>query len=617
MVAAMADPDEFDALYKDARDRLLAQTYLLTGDLPAARSAVREAFVVGWHHWTKVNARGEPEAEVRPRAWANASRRATTRPWHREKDVDPEVARTLEVLGDLDWAPRRMLVACEVAHLPLAEASREVGVTVEDGAQHLAIGRAELAAHRGLTTPEEVEAALGAVTATLVDVRWPRPSILRRAGRRRRRLHTVGGVALACVALVVSGAVVHDADGTATSLARSVDRDAPAETGPTQVPKLAESFTTAQLLPGSEVELLSPDSTWTSTTSDNTSGDGLVLPCQQARYADPEGLAGFVSAHRATTPEGTSLRAFQASELSRDPEAATATLQSWASWYGGCDEPRAQLLGTYDVTGVGDTAMAFTVRVGGPPQSVVTAAIARTGDITTTVVSDAAATEADSREAVVNLLASAVDRVCGSEAGGTCSTSPALEPRLPLPTGDSPTLLEPIDLPPVPGIDLPWSGTRPAAPEVNPAATVCDRAAFTDGFADPTTRTFVIPDAGLPATFGLAQTSGRLSDQQVADGFVGTIADRIAGCVEQDLVTSAEVIGSSESESGRLIAWDLEVRVDEDNTVRVLMGVARAGNLVTQVGFVPAGDADLDDDTFVALLQRARERLLVADPAAG
>ncbi|HEY1135411.1 MAG TPA: hypothetical protein VGE77_12630 [Nocardioides sp.] len=611
----MADPDAFDAFYKDARDRLLAQTYLLTGDLPAARSAVREAFVVGWHHWSKVNARGEPETEVRPRAWANAARRATTRPWHREKGIDPEVARTLEVLGDLDWAPRRMLVLAEVARLPLAEAAREVGVTVEDGAQHLAVGRAELAAHRGLTTPEELEAALSAVTATIVDTRWPRPSILRRAGRRRRRLHTVGGVALACVAIVVSGAVVHDADGTATSLARSVDRDAPsAPASPAPVPEIAEGFTTAQLLPGEEVELLSPDSAWTSTTSDNTGGDGLVLPCQQSRYADPEGLAGFVSAHTASASDGTSLRAFQASELSRDPAAAGTTFESWATWFGGCDEGRAQLVETYDVAGVGDDAMAFVVRVGGPPSSVVTAAVARTGDVTTAVVADTGS-GADEREPVVNLLASAVDRVCDSEAGGACSTSPALEPRLPVATGDAPLLLDLVDLPAVSGIDLPWSGTRPTAPEANPAATVCDRASFAEGVADPTTRTFVIPDAGLPATFGLAQTSGRLSDQQVADGFVGTIADRMADCVEQDLVTSARVIGSGEYDDGRMSVWRLAVRVDEESTVRVLMGVARVGNLVTQVGFVPAGDADVDDDTFVALVERARERLLVAAAA--
>ena len=42
----MQGPDEFDAFYKDARERLLMQTYALTGDLPAARSAVRDAFLV-------------------------------------------------------------------------------------------------------------------------------------------------------------------------------------------------------------------------------------------------------------------------------------------------------------------------------------------------------------------------------------------------------------------------------------------------------------------------------------------------------------------------------------------------------------------------------------------
>src|SRR5690606_1039230 len=43
----------FDAFYKESRDRLVVQTLALTGDLAVARSAVREAFVVTWHHWRK------------------------------------------------------------------------------------------------------------------------------------------------------------------------------------------------------------------------------------------------------------------------------------------------------------------------------------------------------------------------------------------------------------------------------------------------------------------------------------------------------------------------------------------------------------------------------------
>ena len=68
----MKDPDEFDQFYKDVRARLLVLTYCLTGDLPASRSAVRDAFVVTWHHWRKVVAPGgprgvDPGPRLRPR----------------------------------------------------------------------------------------------------------------------------------------------------------------------------------------------------------------------------------------------------------------------------------------------------------------------------------------------------------------------------------------------------------------------------------------------------------------------------------------------------------------------------------------------------------------------
>ena len=80
----MTDPDEFDAFYKDARGRLLLQTYALTGDVKAARSAVRDSFVVAWHHWRKVSRLPDPEGYVRPYAWTHAQRRHPARIWHRD-----------------------------------------------------------------------------------------------------------------------------------------------------------------------------------------------------------------------------------------------------------------------------------------------------------------------------------------------------------------------------------------------------------------------------------------------------------------------------------------------------------------------------------------------------
>ena len=47
----MRSPDAFDDFYAGSRDRLLLETYALTGDVPAARAAVRDAFAVAWQHW--------------------------------------------------------------------------------------------------------------------------------------------------------------------------------------------------------------------------------------------------------------------------------------------------------------------------------------------------------------------------------------------------------------------------------------------------------------------------------------------------------------------------------------------------------------------------------------
>lgn len=99
----------FDAFYKDARDRLLLQTFALTGDLPAARAAVRDAFILSWHHWRKVSRLADPETDVRPRAWTLAQRRANARVWHKEKGLAPENAATLDALAKL---PRHNAGCC-------------------------------------------------------------------------------------------------------------------------------------------------------------------------------------------------------------------------------------------------------------------------------------------------------------------------------------------------------------------------------------------------------------------------------------------------------------------------------------------------------------------------
>ncbi|MCW2816327.1 MAG: polymerase sigma factor, partial [Nocardioides sp.] len=185
MKSAMRQPDDFDAFYKDARERLLAQTYALTGDLGASRRAVREAFVVAWHRWRKLSRHGRPEDVVRPHAWRLAQRNHTARVWHREKDITPQTRATLDALGRLTVAQRRVLVLTQLASVSLPEMAREVGLPLERAERELQAGSDALALALGTealslrTVFEDLAASVGG------RGRWPRASIVRRSGAAR------------------------------------------------------------------------------------------------------------------------------------------------------------------------------------------------------------------------------------------------------------------------------------------------------------------------------------------------------------------------------------------------------------------------------------------------
>ena len=207
----MKQPDEFDAFYKGARTRLLLQTYALTGDLPASRSAVRDSFVVTWHHWRKVSRLADPESWVRPHAWAQAQRRHTTRIWHRDRNLDPEAARTLESLGKLSLGQRKALLL-DVAHHAAARRTRPRARPDPPGGRAADAAPQSSGSPRCATSTRRIPAALRAAARPGRGApRWPRASILRRSGAARRRTHTLVGAVAGLAALVATGFVV---DGT-------------------------------------------------------------------------------------------------------------------------------------------------------------------------------------------------------------------------------------------------------------------------------------------------------------------------------------------------------------------------------------------------------------------
>ena len=213
----MQPADEFDEFYKSTRTALLQQTFALTGDLPASRGAVRDAFVAAWHHWRKVSRLDDRGGWVRPLAWRHAQRRHSARIFHRDRKLDPDIRATLDALAKLPLSQRKVLLLTHLTDVSMPDIAREVGLTLHDAEQRLQLASSQLAMQREVPTTG-IRPLFEPLRAHVADTRWPRVTIIRRAGTTRRRAHTAVGAVAVVGALVLGGAAVTDAQGVKPSL---------------------------------------------------------------------------------------------------------------------------------------------------------------------------------------------------------------------------------------------------------------------------------------------------------------------------------------------------------------------------------------------------------------
>jgi len=607
--------DAFDALYARTRTPLLWQTYALTGDLPAAQQAVRACFVEAWHHWRTVAALDDPETWLRPRAWAHAQRRHSARPWYRARNADPEVAATLAALSKLTGQQRRMLLLTHLVPGSLAEHARELGMTQSTAERELQLATSEFALRREVQ-PAGIGATLEALQPSADEARWPRATIIRRSGSQRRRSHVVMGSLVALAAVVASGALVTDVQGVQPTLSGQ-ELTEPTKTpsgGPTSGPSTppeAVELTGAALLGEDQLARLGPQDWRITRTGSKTQGKALVLPCQPTRFADDHSEQSLVRTFTAGDAEpATRPEVVQTAEVSRDAKAARRGYRTTRSWFAACTDERTQLLATYDVGGVGQGATLFTLRWWGTPARTEVVGVARTGRTVTVTSSVTTSTARPEIATHAALLAAAVNGLCGQPGTGRCASPPLAEPREPLPASAAPGMLGEVDLPPAIGVTEPWVGTEPRKATLNAAATSCDKTTFTGaGISSALTRTFLVPgDDSLPKTFGLTQTVGVMREAQ-ARTFVAGVRKRIVACGNRNLGTKVEPLLRRTSEHEDISVWRLLIEVDDETTVPVLMAVARDRTAVTQLGFFPALPKTFRPGAFVALAERALDRL--------
>ncbi|MGN6132664.1 MAG: hypothetical protein ACTHOK_20220 [Nocardioidaceae bacterium] len=603
--------DAFDAFYRSTRRALLHQTLALTGDLTAAQAAVRDAYVAAWQHWRKVSRLPAPQDWVRPRAWRLAQHKHTGRLWHRNRGVDEEQQGTLDALGKLSSAQRRALLLVQLAALPLPQAARELGVTRDVAEQHLQAATAHLAISLD-TDSTSLLVRLEALSAAVAGTVLPRAPIIRRAGRKRRQLHAVAAVVAAAAVSVGSGAFAYaPPDSQAASAptrqgprADPIDLPVPEETP--AGPKLP---TAENLLDSDQISRLGPGRQWSVVrTDDNTSGDGLNTVCQQQRFADPKGLSTLVRTFEAAGHPKRS--AVQTVEISRSARRAERTYRTTVGWYAGCQASRLQLLRAFRVDDVGDEAVVMFLRAWQRPVTTYSVAVARSGTVTTSTVGTAVGGTPPPVGQVAQSLADAVSMLCARSGSSSCAQTPTFRPAPPPPAGHDQGFLAVADLPPVGRVDHPWVATDPVSARKNPSATTCDRADFAGAGAEHTVaRTYLIPQAKVPARFGLSETYGEFAGSAGAERFLSRVRHRVARCEHRDLSTSVLAAHTVRHHGRDVSVWELRTEVSAHLDVRFRVGFVRVGSRVAQLTFAPAPHDDMTATAFHDLVLRAGDRL--------
>jgi DNA-directed RNA polymerase specialized sigma24 family protein len=619
--APTADPTaEFDAFYKAARDRLLLQTYALTGDLRAARSAVRDAYVVAWHHWRKNSRLADPESSVRPHAWRQAQRRATVRPWHKEKGLDDDNRATLEALAALTGPQRRALLLSQLAAVSMEDMAREIGLPSDAVQRELQTAAAQFATQKNIRT-SSIPMAFTALATATTEVAWPRVTIIRRAGAARRRMHTVVGAGAVVAALVASGAAVTDATGVRPTL----DREQPAGPASGRAAPDPEIVLPVTSLLATDVVQKTLIGDWQQgRTHDNSVGNGVNLPCQPAdadsRYADPRGTAAWVRVFRNGPAGEASRQLTEVVEASRDAERARKTYHRLRGWVADCFTPGVRLISTATDPELADASAVFVLNAEHPELTTYVVGVARTGLLSTAVAlkTDVGPDAAD-RASVVELLSEAVDRLCELPDAGRCAGQPgALEDLPPYAAGQIPAMLAPVDLPFVGDPAQPWMGTPPQ--EITNTRTDldvlgCDHPSLTgeyDGekFRTDLVRTFVKVDSDLPPEFGLTQAVAALP-KKAAGSLLERYRSAINDCPDRDASSGTEVrvLRADDDGDESFTAWHLSTKLPNERTLEYSVAFLRSGSAVSQLVFVSAPGARMTDDQFVDITRRALERL--------
>ncbi|RYJ07489.1 MAG: hypothetical protein EON52_01010, partial [Actinomycetales bacterium] len=571
----MTRVDEFNSFYSSTSRDALSVTYALCGDRQVALEATADAYRRAWRDWSKIRDRS-PLAYVRNEAWKLTAVSRTTHPLRRkhEEGADTEL---LGALADLPSDHRRLIVLLTLGDTDLEQASREVGVTAEDGIEAVttALDRLEKALEQPLDVLERRTRDLGTVTGRL---EMPPSADIRQAAQRGRMRNTVLLVAAAVVLVLGGGFVVSDGDALA-SRADLPRREKIGDERPDIVLE-ARKLSEDNLLSTRQIGSLGAGEAWrTVGTDEKVDAKTPYATCPTRRFAGDDTIKAYVRTYAGAGP--AKARAAQSIEVSSTSQEAEAAYRTTVGWYADCEHPRVQLVGSYVVQRPFGDFRILRLRSHRSPERTFTVGFAHSGRVTLTLVHEIDGAKGPSVEQFTRTLNASVAKIC-SDSGGRCTDDTEVVKAAPPRTSTAPTFLGIVDLPPVADVDKVWSGIAPYTPKQNPAATVCDAADFdSDEVQDVKSRVFVIPEAPeLPQEFGVAETVAGFDSDDDAKKFVDKVEKKIKACPDDNL--AADVKDSDKVKGAGLDgrAWRIAFEVSKKKVVENRMAIVRRGSHV-------------------------------------
>ncbi|WP_370616056.1 sensor domain-containing protein [Mumia qirimensis] len=617
----MPKVEEFDTFYDSTSRYVTHLTYAESGDRTVTEEAVAEAYEKAWQSWAKQRSR-DPLGFVRGEAFRHARLSRGTRPWRRRHEDDSDLD-LIEALQGLNNRTRRLIILQTLGELDISAAARDLAMTDAEAVAETQQAVTELEQALGQSIGQ-VESRLLGLSEISERIPLPTPARIRGKARRRRRRHTVVAVAAATAAVVGAGLAV--APTAPMSPAQAQERNRVGET-PVEAARPGDAVTTRSLLNATEISRVSPNRDWTTltTTADEAAPDEDELAA--AASADADAAAGepltVCAARRFATnnPRKTYVRDFEVYgrpeqavhvlEVARDADGAKAAYKRRLQWYADCAVPGVQMSSeTATIAGAASPVTILRLRDLSSPVRTITIGMMQTGVVNTMLVHETDGAAGPSTAALGSTMVDGMRLACASS-GGPCTTT-AKVVAAPLPrTSTDPGFLAAVDLPPVGSQTSPWAGTKPKAPNDNPAATMCDQANFlAPGVTKARGRIYVVPnDKAIPKQFGIGQSIATFRSPQQAQAFVQRLQKRIRKCEDRNqaanVVDGKPVRGSGYA--GR--SWRMTFETGPKSTVSYRLALVCRGATVTEVRQSGNKRADLTATEFLRVADRSGQRL--------